>query len=380
MATENLQMKGFDIEGVGKITAQNLMVMNGASIQDLVVNGQLTIVDGAQNGYVLMSDANGNASWQSLSFLMNGDNLGNHIATQDLDMKNYNIMNADMLEVESVKINGSLAYTNGAVDGYVLTSDSNGNGHWRPISTVVNGDGLGNHRADIDLDMNGHSIIAAQQINADTLSATTVNVTTVGTGAQIHSPTLHGDIDVNGTLTIPAGAALGYVLTSDVNGTASWQAASGGGNGDNLGNHVATMDLDMNGNILADVALLDANQVMADTVSTNNVKFDSIVTYVNGASLSIDWSLIDKRVVEVNQDTIISFDTDPGGTVELSLVIRQNATGNHNVTFASNSNIKWSGGSSPILTGNGNSLEIVDCYFYSSESDYLCNRRASTYF
>jgi len=39
----------------------------------------------------------------------------------------------------------------------------------------------------------------------------------------------------------------GYVLTSDANGTASWQAAAGGGS-DNLGNHTATTNVQTSGN------------------------------------------------------------------------------------------------------------------------------------
>jgi hypothetical protein len=375
MATEDLQMKGFSVTRASGIFSENIYVTNGSYLNDLYVNGTLTIPHGAANGYVLMSDAKGNASWQSLSVAMNGDNLGNHIATKNLQMQGFNVDNVNLLTTESIVANGAFAFKSGAVDGYVLTSDASGNGHWRPVSTVVDGDGMGNHRADLDLNMNGHSIIAVNEVNANILRANVIDVTTVDVGAQIHSPTLHGDIDIDGTLTIPLGAGPGKVLMSDMNGNATWQNLASGGAFDNLGNHTATQDLDLNGN-----GLIDVGQVIADRVSTKNVQYDTLITYVNGASLDIDWSLMDKQVVEVNQDTVIDFTNDPEGTVELSLVVRQDVYGSHNVTFATNSNIKWSGGSSPNLTGNGSSLEIIDCYFYSSENDYLCNRRSNTYF
>jgi hypothetical protein len=414
--TENLQMKGFDIVGVGKITAQNLMVMNGATIQDLFINGNLTIADGAANGYVLMSDSNGNATWQSLSAAMNGDNLGNHMATQDLDMKNFNIVNADLLEVASVKINGALAYTNGAVDGYVLTSDSNGNGHWRPVSTVVNGDGLGNHVALIDLDMNNNDIVGAQQINADTLVANSIDVTTVEVGAQIHSPTLHGDIDINGSLTIPDNAAIGKVLTSDANGVASWQVASAGSNGDNLGDHVANMDLNMLSNSINHIFNLTMNGALiissgaaaghlltsdvnglaswqaagaadnlGDHLATmdlnmngNNISSIGSSTFLaetsNASTVNIDWSITNKFVVDMLTTTIINFTVPPNGTADLTLVVRQSPTG-HSIVLPNTASIKWPGGTPPSLTMNGNSIDVVDCLFDDLNSEYLCNAR-----
>lgn len=414
--TENLQMKGFDIVGVGKITAQNLMVMNGATIQDLFINGNLTIADGAANGYVLMSDSNGNATWQSLSAAMNGDNLGNHMATQDLDMKNFNIVNADLLEVASVKINGALAYTNGAVDGYVLTSDSNGNGHWRPVSTVVNGDGLGNHVALIDLDMNNNDIVGAQQINADTLVANSIDVTTVEVGAQIHSPTLHWDIDINGSLTIPDNAAIGKVLTSDANGVASWQVASAGSNGDNLGDHVANMDLNMLSNSINHIFNLTMNGALiissgaaaghlltsdvnglaswqaagaadnlGDHLATmdlnmngNNISSIGSSTFLaetsNASTVNIDWSITNKFVVDMLTTTIINFTVPPNGTADLTLVVRQSPTG-HSIVLPNTASIKWPGGTPPSLTMNGNSIDVVDCLFDDLNSEYLCNAR-----
>ena len=49
--------------------AGNLQKLNGSTPNPFIVNGNLRYVDGAQNnGYVLLSDAAGNASWGQLSF------------------------------------------------------------------------------------------------------------------------------------------------------------------------------------------------------------------------------------------------------------------------------------------------------------------------
>ncbi|NDD49792.1 MAG: hypothetical protein EBZ28_08095, partial [Alphaproteobacteria bacterium] len=60
------------------------------------INGTtITLSSGATAGYVLTSDATGNATWQDLATLTsNGDDLGTHTATQDLDMGTNSITNA----------------------------------------------------------------------------------------------------------------------------------------------------------------------------------------------------------------------------------------------------------------------------------------------
>lgn len=425
-ATQDLNMRHFDIYRVNDIgtanitVGQELYVANGAYLDHLKMedNGSISIPNGAANGYVLTSDANGNATWQSLSAAMNGDNLGNHMATQDLDMKGFNIVNADTLAAESVNVNGSLAFKTGAVDGYVLTSDSNGNGHWRPVSTVVNGDGLGNHRADINLDMNGNSIVAAQQINADTLVANIIEVTTVDVGAQIHSPTLHGTIDVNGELLIPDGAAAGKVLTSDANGTASWQLAqvsnyslptdltlsdlevlnlteledieingdlmiqngaglgkvltsdangnaswqvASGGAGDNLGDHIADHNLYMNGHSL-------------DFVGGLNMLIGS---ETGNGTINISWLNKNLYEVNLNGNATLTFTSNPGYNANLVLVVNQDAVGGRTLTYPAL--VKWPGGVAPSLTTNGNALDVIDCLYLNSSANYMCDLREADY-
>ena len=55
-------------------------------------------------------------------------------------------------------------------------------------------------------------------------------------------------LGVNGQIKITGGSpGTGKVLTSDASGLANWQTISGGGAGDNLGNHTATQNIKLNG-------------------------------------------------------------------------------------------------------------------------------------
>ena len=80
-------------------------------ITDLKVNGTLTIPTGAVDGYVLTSNADGDASWQD----------------------------ASVDEVADLKVNGTLTIPTGAVDGYVLTSNADGDAIWTDsTSSAIN--------------------------------------------------------------------------------------------------------------------------------------------------------------------------------------------------------------------------------------------------
>ncbi|WPO83118.1 hypothetical protein SD427_01910 [Chryseobacterium sp. JJR-5R] len=131
----------------------------------------------------------GDGSWASA-----GDNFGNHVATADIEMDGKNIY---------FKGNTGTIDTNHGV-GYNTTADG-------PRMFGNNGGYLGT--------VNG--------INA---------IRWYGTG----------NVDISGQIKIAGGSpGSGKVLTSDASGTASWQTLSS--TGDNLGNHVATTDIKLDG-------------------------------------------------------------------------------------------------------------------------------------
>ena len=77
--------------------------------------------------------------------------------------------------------------------------------------------------------------IKFQTNSTDRLAITDANVSMLNTNVLVGSTTDNGNkLQVNGTLwttglVLPTGAAAGKVLTSDANGNATWQTASGGG-------------------------------------------------------------------------------------------------------------------------------------------------------
>ncbi len=80
-ATISGTINGATIVTSGTLTANKIISTSS-------INGTtISLSSGANTGYVLTSDASGNATWQDLATLAsNGDNLGTHTATQDLNM------------------------------------------------------------------------------------------------------------------------------------------------------------------------------------------------------------------------------------------------------------------------------------------------------
>ncbi len=262
LARNNIDMDSYsilDAQNVNGVTANfsnlNLMgtaLFNASSL--LQINGSIKIPSSAALDYVLTSDADGNATWQDLQTLpSNGDNLGDHIARENLEMSNFNIVNAQnvngvtanfsnlnlmgtaLFNASSLlQINGSIKIPSSAALDYVLTSDADGNATWQDLQTLPsNGDNLGDHLARNNIDMDSYSILDAQNVNGVTANFSNLNL--MGT-ALFNASSL---LQINGSIKIPSSAALDYVLTSDADGNATWQDLQTlPSNGDNLGDHI----------------------------------------------------------------------------------------------------------------------------------------------
>lgn len=185
--------------------------------------GQLQITDGAINGYVLQTDASGNAAWVNANTLAvsynetdpkiaavnnnavqrwNGTKLVDGVIRDD--STNVGIGTNPMVG-NRLTVNGKLATTNfqiptGAANGYVLQSDAVGNAAWVSSTALPNAN---------------WTIAGSNQFSAV--------IGNVGIGT--NSPS--AKLDVAGTAKVtnfqmPTGATTGYVMRSDAVGNASW--------------------------------------------------------------------------------------------------------------------------------------------------------------
>ncbi len=324
--------------------SENITVGNVLNVTDTASTAYFKMSNGASNGYVLQSDANGDASWvDAASLSVTGDNLGSHTAGQNIEMGSYwlsadggsegiqidndgnasfsndasvtndltvsndaNITN-DLTVSNNANVSGnatisqnitvgnvlnvtdtaSTAYfkmSNGATNGYVLQSDANGDASWVDAASLsVTGDNLGSHTAGQNIEMGSYWLSAdggseGIQIDNDgnasfSNDASVTNDLTVSNDANITNDlTVSNNANVSGNASISQnitvgnvlnvtdtastayfkmsnGATNGYVLQSDANGDASWvDAATLSVTGDNLGSHTASQNLSLSSN------------------------------------------------------------------------------------------------------------------------------------
>ena len=97
----------------------------------LDVGGNIRMREGAASGFIPVSDTDGVMTWTDPTSLGLEDNLGNHTATQSLNMDGNNLINGDTITATSF-----------IGDGSALTN--------------VPGDNLGNHTATQNLLLNGN--------------------------------------------------------------------------------------------------------------------------------------------------------------------------------------------------------------------------------
>jgi hypothetical protein len=124
-------------DGIVRFSNNSPVTFNGLAL----VNNGIRIPTGSNLGYVLRSDAAGNATWVNPATLATtGDNLGNHTATTNLNIAGNDINGA--AQVEAMVFNGGIFIG----DGSRLTG-------------VSGSDNLGNHTATTDLDLSNNQII-----------------------------------------------------------------------------------------------------------------------------------------------------------------------------------------------------------------------------
>ncbi len=289
--------------GIGTtVPSQSLFqVVGGVRVDSLIIDGEyhLPTTDGTAN-QVMKTDGSGNLTFVDASTLISGDNLGNHTATNNIQLGNNYISNDGDSEGISIDPAGEvsflsttgnsltiakggggesslmefLSYGSGNTAGTIFDL-YNARGNSTTKTAVQDGDRLftiksrafydptnivNNELMTMSVDGTVSTNIVPtrtdfQTVASDGLSNTVLTLRsdgTVGIGETNPDSTLTVNGGIKTTFfTMTDGATNNYVLASDANGVATWTDPSTLVSGDNLGNHTATTNIKLDGNYLS---------------------------------------------------------------------------------------------------------------------------------
>lgn len=224
--------------GVGTTpVAGNKLTVSGKIGADL-----LKLNTGAADGYILKSDAQGNASWTNPSSLtietdpQVASTISNRVPkwsgsslTDGIIQDNGVGIGINTAPLAGIELNvggkarvSNFQMTNGAAAGYLLQSSSTGNASWIDPATITFSE------SDPGVDMN--TVSKVPRWNGNSLVDGYIQDTGVGVG--LGTAPLGGvSLVVNGktatsSIQITGGAANGYILQGNNNGDATWVSPS----------------------------------------------------------------------------------------------------------------------------------------------------------
>ena len=357
---------------ISNIILNGTTLFNSSNIAQF--NGEILIPDGASNGYVLTSDANGSASWQaavggggdattidsidSLSFLRSD--------TTDNFTSGVLILNSGT----RLDVNGdlSIADTNISLDGASTTfTQTTGAININPATRV----GIKKAVATTTLDVNG--TLFANTVNGTSANFTNLISTNIaGSGALITA--LNGSRLSSGIVS----AVYGGTGVSN-SGTVTFGANDISFAGDDIAltaTGPTSLTLPTSGTLstLAGTETLrnktletpTVNGTLASDVYVNS----SIPTNTSGATITVDWNLGNIQTLTLNQvGTTVNFTNPTAGYGRFAIFVKQDATGSRTVTTW-DTDIKWPGGSAPVLSTAANAADIVSCIW--DGTNYYC--------
>ncbi|MBL4898547.1 MAG: hypothetical protein JKX76_02745, partial [Colwellia sp.] len=192
-------------------------------------NGEFALTTGAIDGYVLTTDASGNATWQASPDLIPLANTWTALQTFDADIKVYNSG-----AVTSTATIGDLGATASGIDALLVLEidrdnlNNSASGFIKFISNVH-----ANYSGIEFISNDGGSAQDTFRVGPGNQGSIATGLVFQGyTGAAEfkNDLTITGPTIISNTLAITTGAIDGYVLTTDASGNATWQetAASDG--------------------------------------------------------------------------------------------------------------------------------------------------------
>lgn len=104
------------------------------------------------------------------------------------------------------------------------------------------------------------------------------------------------------------------------------------------------------------------------SLSTLRFSLNDLGDTPESATVAVNWQSASKQKVRLTDNTTLTF-TAPDGTGHVMLIVKQDATGGHTVTWPAA--VKWPGGIAPTLTSAANAIDVFTLY-YDGE-DYLGN-------
>jgi trimeric autotransporter adhesin len=221
IATQNLNLSTFKLTGNGGTNGITIAASGAITANNLAGTGSRMVI----------TDATGLLSSQAIPTGGVADNLGNHTATQNLNLSTFKLTGNGGTNGITIAANGAITANNLAGTGNrMVITDANGILSTQAISTGA--DNLGNHTATQNILLNGFTL--TNNGTGGGLAITNTGNIGVGIAAPVEKLDVVGNIKTTGTLKVGAyvlpntDGANGQVLQTNGTGTLNWQTPSAG--------------------------------------------------------------------------------------------------------------------------------------------------------
>lgn len=312
-------------------------VLTTTSSYTLALEGLQT---GTNADNILVADSNGILKWVPRS-TFTGDNLGNHTATQDLNMSSKNINAANNIiaagktTTNTVQIKTGTDASVPAAGSIAVSQDANGNVVWKTPAAVI----------------------AANQVQGDWNMATTTdpsyikNKPTIPVVTGAETKIIAGtNVTVSGT----GAATTPYVI----NATSV---------GDNLGNHTATQTLNMANNNISGAANTSTQTLTIAKGTDGNSAVPGYVATAADNSGNVVWKAVPKQnIVPTDVGTVISINGELVVAQEITVQMTSDFTTSASgiIPIGNINNIIIDNKSKFTSNASGNSFSVADDGIY----------------